>query len=190
MVNYIDLGLPSGLLWADENEEGLLTFDEAKERYGEQLPTIDEWKELISNCKWEWDDEKKGMKVIGPNRKSIFLPTMGLRYGATPYFAGTYGYYWSSSLNAGSPSDAYGVGFNSDTVLWYYDYRCYGLSVRLVKRPTEKAKTCRHRTIRGDALDDYAKEVISWEEEHPDWDRQVIRATAYHFYKFREKFIK
>ena len=29
--------------------------------------------------------------------------------------------------------------------------------------------------------DDYADEVISWEDSHDDWDRVVIRKTAKHF---------
>ncbi len=37
---YIDLGLPSGTLWATENEEGYFTFDEAVEKYGDSLPKL------------------------------------------------------------------------------------------------------------------------------------------------------
>ena len=29
--------------------------------------------------------------------------------------------------------------------------------------------------------DDYAKEILSWEDSHEDWDRYVIRKTAKHF---------
>jgi len=36
-------------------------------------------------------------------------------------------------------------------------------------------------------VDDYAAEVIKWEDEHKDWDRQVIRATAYHFFNLQPK---
>ena len=40
-MEYIDLGLPSGTLWADCNEEGFYYFDEAVEKYGYRLPTYD-----------------------------------------------------------------------------------------------------------------------------------------------------
>ena len=32
-IEFIDLGLPSGRLWATENEEGYCTYDEAKEKF-------------------------------------------------------------------------------------------------------------------------------------------------------------
>ena len=36
-------------------------------------------------------------------------------------------------------------------------------------------------------VDNYADEIIKWEDAHKDWDRQVIRATAYHFFNFQPK---
>lgn len=42
-----------------------------------RLPTIEEFKELKENCKWECDEENKGMRVTGPNGNSIFLPAGG-----------------------------------------------------------------------------------------------------------------
>ena len=29
--------------------------------------------------------------------------------------------------------------------------------------------------------EDYAKEVIVWEDAHPEWDREIVRKTAKHF---------
>lgn len=37
------------------------------------------------------------------------------------------------------------------------------------------------------AVDNYADEIIKWEDAHKDWDRQVIRATAYHFFNLQPK---
>lgn len=45
-IEFIDLGLPSGRLWATENEEGYYTYDEAKENFGELLPKPEAFQEL------------------------------------------------------------------------------------------------------------------------------------------------
>ena len=47
---YIDLGLPSGILWATENAEGYYTYDKAKEQSGELLPKPKAFQELWENC--------------------------------------------------------------------------------------------------------------------------------------------
>ena len=62
------------------------------------LPTIDDWKELIKTCKWEWISNSliKGYIVTGLNEEKIFLPMAGRRYGKDVCFADKYGYYWSS----------------------------------------------------------------------------------------------
>lgn len=35
--------------------------------------------------------------------------------------------------------------------------------------------------------DIYADEIIGWENAHPDWDKDRMRATALHFFKLRQK---
>lgn len=74
-VNWIDLGLPSGRLWADKNAEGYYTYDEAVEKFGDCLPGITAMAELREFCEWEWNGD--GYKVTGPNGNSITLPANG-----------------------------------------------------------------------------------------------------------------
>ena len=67
-----------------------------------RTPTVDEVKELVDNtkCEWTWDAAKKGYTVKGlKTGNSIFLPAAGCRYGPYFDFAGTRGYYWSSSVS-------------------------------------------------------------------------------------------
>ncbi len=78
-IEFIDLGLPSGRLWASENAEGYYTCDEAKEKFGELLPKPEAFQELWEECQWLWDVKNKGMIVVGPNWDSIFLPASGCR---------------------------------------------------------------------------------------------------------------
>ena len=63
------------------------------------LPTIDEWKELIKECKWEWITHPliNGYLVSGFTGEKIFLPMAGRRYGKEDIrYADDYGYYYSS----------------------------------------------------------------------------------------------
>ena len=133
---YIDLGLPSGRLWATENAEGYYTYDEAKEKFGELLPEPEAFEELWKECLWLWDVKKKGMLVIGPNKNTIFLPAWGYG-GAEGGFNSrySYGYYCSSETRKGKYTSypivlefyAAGVWPMSD-----FHYEC-GYSVRLCK---------------------------------------------------------
>ena len=94
---YVDLGLPSGRAWAENAAPGFYTFDEAKEVFGDYLPRATAFAELYEECKWEWDSEKKGYKVTGPNGLSIFMPANGFVYSGENRVTakGKEGNYWS-----------------------------------------------------------------------------------------------
>lgn len=78
-VRYVDLGLPSGIRWADRNEPGVYTFYESVEKYpGREVPSSDEFQELETMCQWQWRDS--GYTVIGPSGDSIFFPMVPIRY--------------------------------------------------------------------------------------------------------------
>ena len=129
-TGYVDLGLPSGTLWKDKNENGFFTYDEAVSRFGSSLPSKEKFEELKSECKWEWNGS--GCKVTGPNGNSIVLPASGYRHcdGGVDY-VGSSGYYWSSS-----PKDsdyAWSLYFDSGGVGVFNYSRCGGRSVRLVQ---------------------------------------------------------
>ena len=129
--DYVDLGLPSGTLWKSTNEDDFFTFDGAVEKFGDNMPTKEQWEELKNNCTWQW--EGNGYTVKGKNGKQIFLLAAGRRYGTSLYDAGGYGYYWSSSLDTDYPGDAWGFSFDSGTQGMDDNDRNGGFSVRLVK---------------------------------------------------------
>lgn len=103
-----------------------------------RMPTDAEWTELRTKCTWTWTTNYngtgvKGQIVTATNGNSIFLPAAGYRRDTKLYDAGSYGYYWSSSLNTDKPSITWYVNFNSGTVRRRdYGYRSYGQSVRPV----------------------------------------------------------
>ena len=170
-IQLVDLGLPSGTLWADRNigadapedagdyyrfgETVAFTEDSPEYVYDDieesiagterdaatvnlgknyKMPTLDQIKELIDECEWEWTKKNgvKGMKVTGPNGNSIFLPASGYRGSGsgTLDIVGSYGYYWSASPISGN----YGrnLHFYSSNWYWYGYNRAYGFPVRAV----------------------------------------------------------
>ena len=135
---YVDLGLSSGTKWKTANEQkpqdqenGFYTYDEAVDSFGINLPTKEQWEELVNECTWTWTG--MGYKVIGSNGNSITLPAAGSRdCSGSVGFVGRGGFYWSSTPD-GSEC-AWSLHFYSDEVGTYLNYyRCGGLSVRLVR---------------------------------------------------------
>lgn len=129
---YVDLGLPSGTLWKAENEDcGLITYDQAYNFYGNSLPTKEQLEELKDHCLWTWTGN--GYKIKGRSGESIFLPAAGDRScgdGSTEDID-TNGNYWSSTSY--SSEAAWYIDFRSSKVNVRAVARCWGFSVRLVR---------------------------------------------------------
>ena len=137
-LQFIDLGLPSGKLWATENikdkngDEAFFSFDDSVNTFGKNLPSEKDWKELFENSKYKWNRKRKGYDVTGPNGNTIFLPAAGYRDGTGVYSVGSYGRYWSSSPY--NEKYAYCVYFNSGHLYpQEYFFRFSRFSVRLVR---------------------------------------------------------
>ncbi|MBO7133278.1 MAG: hypothetical protein J6W06_03865 [Bacteroidales bacterium] len=201
---YVDLGLPSGLMWAYTNigADESAPYDygsyyawgetETKETYdwstyhycngsemtltkycndgsygnegytdelttleaeddaattnwgdGWRMPTIDDFQELVDNCDTAWItlNGVNGMLLTSRNNGLfIFLPAAGIRNGSELTDAGSYGYYWSSSLRTDFSYEAWKLNFNSVDFIMYDNDRYYGLSVRPVCVPSKKKK--------------------------------------------------
>ena len=128
VLGYVDLGLPSGTLWKETNESGFYTWDEAVSYFGDELPTDEQFLELINECTWTWTGN--AYEVTGPNGESITLPAAGFRNRDGDYVQ-DYGFYWSATEYRSS--DAYHLYFNWDAACISNGPRCIVLSVRLVK---------------------------------------------------------
>ena len=113
-----------------------LSDDAARQNWRGQwrIPTKDEWTELNSKCTWTWTalDGKHGYKVTGENGNSIFLPAAGYRDGIILGYDGSYGYYWSSSLDTVYPYSAMRMNIKSRNRSVYSAIRYYGFSIRPV----------------------------------------------------------
>ena len=99
------------------------------------MPTDADWTELREQCTWTWTTQNgvNGYRVTSKtNGNSIFLPAAGYRLSSALYYAGSFGYYWSSSLDTDDPNYAWYEHFYSGYVGRSDYVRYYGLSVRPV----------------------------------------------------------
>ena len=92
-------------------------LDAARANWGGswRMPTKYEYQELIDKCKWKWVtiNGVNGYKVTGKNGNSIFLPASGYRYGSSFDYAGSRGFYWSSTPDTSYANRAYDIYFHS-----------------------------------------------------------------------------
>ena len=117
-------------------KEGETVDDAARAKLGGKwrMPTKAEWNALLAlSCGRTTINGIEGRLVTAENGNSIFLPAAGSRNDTYLYNAGSYGYYWSSSLNDVNYTEAARcVLFYSDNILINNSFRSDGLSVRPV----------------------------------------------------------
>ena len=134
---FIDLGLPSGTLWATENEPEEYRFNEAVKKYHKELPSITKWRELFNKCAHEWDDDRKGYIFTGPNGNILFLPATSCisLLNKDEEITGTYhsAAYWSSTPN-GNYYARYAYFSEMWDLICCTEERLRILSVRLCKQ--------------------------------------------------------
>ena len=101
--HWIDLGLPSGTLWACCNV-GANAIEEYGNYYdfdGAQSynpPSTDQISEFLENTVFEWTTQNgvDGIRFTGNNRRAVFLPASGAVFEGELVEAGRSGNYWSS----------------------------------------------------------------------------------------------
>lgn len=101
-----------------------------------RMPTEEEFFDLLNSdyCTWTWTTQNgiNGSLVTSKlNGNSIFLPGAGFRRDESIIFEGSYGGYWSSTLNTSDSHQAFSINFSS-IVQWSYSDRYVGYSVRPV----------------------------------------------------------
>lgn len=114
-------------------------YDAATANWGSpwRMPSWTQIQELLNNCTSVWTTQNgvNGRKLTSPIGGTIFLPAAGYRWNDELDSLGSWGIYWSSTLDKSYPSGAYGLGFDSDDAGWNYTgYERYvGQSVRPVR---------------------------------------------------------
>lgn len=117
-----------------------LSDDVAHTLWGEswRMPTSAEFKALKDATKWTWEDKGYYVTKLGEDLEAnksnalLFFPAAGCGSSGNLIDAGTYGYYWSSTLRSDDTGYANSLYFCIDNVnpLFYYNIRCCGISVR------------------------------------------------------------
>jgi len=111
--------------------------DAATANYGGRTPTKDDWQELMNNTTGSpmTVNGVNGLCFTSSNGNSIFLPSAGFHWDDSLSYADSYGYYWSSSFNTGSPNFAWYFYFDSlNHGMNNYGYRIHGRTVRAVRQ--------------------------------------------------------
>lgn len=80
-----------------------------------RIPNEDECRELMEKCKWEWTtlNGQNGMKVVGPNRNSIFIPVVGRYEGTSLVRLNEIGNYGSSTVVTSNNNESKGLGLTN-----------------------------------------------------------------------------
>ena len=111
--------------------------DAATAKWGStwQLPSEEQWKELLAECSWTWTTKNgmKGYKITSKtNGTAIFLPFAGYYSGET-YNSGTSGY-WMRTRGQGFPSLANCLYLESQRAESNSSDRCKGYPIRPVRK--------------------------------------------------------
>lgn len=142
-TQYVDLGLPSGTLWADDYEriDGIWLYVPYERAESMKIPTEEQWLELLSCCKWELvryssDDYRlESMTCIGPNGNFIRFERTGMKIAdlkKEPYQM----FFWLEGSDAENQVNSIRVINAKEHSLEYarnYVFPGYRLPVRLVR---------------------------------------------------------
>lgn len=124
----------------DEKEDLDLEDDAAYVNWGQdwRIPSEEQFEELINSsytaAEWTILHGVNGLKITSKtNGNSIFLPAAGNRSTGSLNYAGSYGYYWSRTLNSEFPDYARVQDFGSSGIYVRSSYRFGGRGVRPVR---------------------------------------------------------
>ena len=117
-----------------------LEQDAARAYLGEpwRMPSAAEFQELYDNCTVVWSTVKGVDGILftsNINGNTIFFPAAGIYNGTSLNARGSYGYYWSSTIER--DTSARFLSFSSSSVSpQSITLRRYGFPVRAVLQPT------------------------------------------------------
>lgn len=158
--SYVDLGLPSGKLWATSNfgaysetEYGSYylwsSTDMVPSSWGTKwnTPTREEFNELLNNCTYSWTSKNgvNGYLFTGKNNATMFLPASGFKMYTEGYgfsnvqSGGTWLMYWTTN-SSGSTWEGQGFAYafqgssESVTTNGTYNITVTGATIRPISR--------------------------------------------------------
>ena len=114
---------------------GIYDAAAAKLGAGWQMPTKDDFEELIKNCTWILTTVNgvDGFLVTGYTGNSIFLPTTGYRDGMSLCSDDKLGEYWTSTPHRDTEYSYY-LCYNGENYYVFWNCRYVGRCIRPVKK--------------------------------------------------------
>lgn len=102
ITKYVDLGLPSGTLWASdyETDNSEIYYTVYPEALKLNIPSIEQCDELFQSCIFRWDSDE--IRCIGPNGKILCMHKTGFKETGeeiTPIAANLV-YFWIRNNNS------------------------------------------------------------------------------------------
>lgn len=139
-TEFVDLGLPSGTLWAKDyvKENGKVLYLPYCETEQYQLPTEEQWTELVNTCRFlyeRYSETGNDLRIrkatcIGPNGKSIKFEGKGMYRGDDNEYKAAY--IWLREKSDTFNQSTARIRYNSKEVIGVF---CgYKLPIRLVKQ--------------------------------------------------------
>lgn len=149
-TKFVDLGLPSGILWSAEyeKEDGNILFLPYLKAQEMSIPTEKQWNELIEHCRWQGNYSSSGITFygvtcIGPNGNEIKFRSKGYMKNQKNIDNIEYGggkvYFWIHDEEENELHEKKVICIdkgikrepNNDIVQFFSGYKC---PVRLVKK--------------------------------------------------------
>ena len=122
-MEWVDLGLPSGILWAKDDVEGKTSFMGAKKSFGSHVPSRANAYELSQCCTKKWDESTHALVFTGPNGNIISFPCKESNKS-----------YWLNAYEQGDPQYGQCFHIGPDKHFWINDKESFSaIYVRLVK---------------------------------------------------------
>ena len=146
-TEYVDLGLPSGTLWSSDyvkDDNGKVIYVTQENNAAYEIPTYEQFKELMDECKWEQKSEKNWTEsgfyywhewaiCLGPNGNKITFEKTGY-YEATDSLTRTSEIFFWLNNKEYFHNNCASITFNSLNIGSEKMFSGYKLPIRLVKR--------------------------------------------------------
>lgn len=141
-TEFVDLGLPSGTLWSTDYERDgeEILFQPQTDAESLNIPTREQWDELVNVCKWEYDKSGSFHEAycIGPNGIILKFCLTGMVHVNNIVETGKV-FFWISEEKDGNEKSAVciydanqgGINFTDKSVKSYFSG--FKLPIRLVK---------------------------------------------------------
>lgn len=131
-IEYVDMGLPSGTKWASYAKEHEITWQNAMEKYGKNVPTKEQFEELFQYCQIQyinigrWGKYAFGVEPILKNRLIVTAPNGNVIHI-------NWSVLWTRTSKNNNPDKIYGVMVQDEDIVFFLNRKEDELGLLLVQ---------------------------------------------------------